>query len=191
MSTSEGRVPRLSREDAQAAAEAAGVPTGYADLSVFQVLLRHPSLARALADALTTLLFRGRLDARRRELVIMRLGWSTGSVYEWTQHWSIAQGFGVAADELLGVRDWERHPGFAAADRAVLAATDETRRDGRISAATWRALEEHLPDVETRIELVAVIGVWGMVAELLRSLEVPLEEGVEPWPPDGVGPDTR
>jgi hypothetical protein len=28
-----------------------------------------------------------------------------------------------------------------------------------------------------------------MVSGFLRSLQVPLEDGVESWPPDGVAPD--
>ena len=109
-----------------------------ADLSVFQVLLRHPSLARALNDLLTALLWRGRLDARLRELVIMRIGWVTGSLYEWTQHWRVATGLGVVEADLVAVRDWKAH-GFGPAERAVLAATDETLATGTISAdtASW------------------------------------------------------
>ena len=35
------------------------------------------------------------------------------------------------------------------------------------------------------LELVVAIGNWRLFSSLLRSLEVPLEEGVAPWPPDG------
>lgn len=41
-----------------------------------------------------------------RELVIMRIGWVTGSVYEWTQHWGVATALGVDQADLLAVRDW-------------------------------------------------------------------------------------
>jgi alkylhydroperoxidase family enzyme len=34
----------------------------------------------------------------------MRIGWLTASDYEWTQHWRVAQGLGVTADDLLGAR---------------------------------------------------------------------------------------
>jgi hypothetical protein len=40
------------------------------------------------------------------------------------------------------------------------------------------------------VELVVAIGNWTLVARLLPSLEVPLEDGVEPWPPDGRTPDS-
>ena len=182
------RVPRLSEEDAKAVAAEHKVIEAYAELAIFQVLLQTPRYAKHLSDTLTDLLFRGALDMRLRELIIMRLGWVTGSVYEWTQHWRIAQDLGVPADDLVAVREGPLAARWGDAERAVLRATDETVADGAISAETWAALEAVLPTTEERIEVVAVIGCWRMVSSILRSLDVPLEDGVEPWPPDGVAP---
>ena len=182
------RVPMLTREEALAAAEKAGCSPQMAELSIFRILLRQPPVAKAVQDLLIALLFRGTLDARVRELLIMRLGWATGAVYEWTQHWRVARELDVPAEDLLGVRDWRRSDRFDARDRAVLAATDETLADGVISQATWRECCAHLPTEQERIELVGAIGTWRMISSVLRSLEVPLEDGVPPWPPDGAKP---
>ena len=189
--TGSPRVPMLGPEEAKAAAVAAGIPEMVADLSVFRIWLRHPKLARWMNDILMGLLWEGRLDPRLRELVIMRLGWATAAEYEWTQHWRIASGLGVPDADLLGVRDWEHHDGFDPADRAVLAATDETLATGALSPATWSACVEHVSDDhQVLLELVTAIGLWRMVSGILRSLEVPLEEGIASWPPDGTGPVT-
>ena len=188
MSEPEARIPRLPADEARVAAAAAGVPVMMADLSVFQVLLRHPALAGALHAPLSLLLWRGSLDARLRELVIMRIGWATGSVYEWTQHWWVARGLGVSAEDLLGVRDWRAYQGFGPAERAVLAATDEVLDDGAVTAPTWAECEQHVGGPEELLELIAAIGNWRMFSTLLRSLDVPLEEGTDPWPPDGARP---
>ena len=185
----EGRIPRLTRADAGSAAAEAGVPDYVADLSVFQVLLRHGELASRINDLLAQLLFHGRLDARLRELVIMRIGWRTGSVYEWTQHWRIAPQFGVDEADLVRVRDWRDHAAFGPAERAVLAATDEAIGGGAVTEETWRECEVHVPGTEARLELVAAIGLWQMISVLLQTLEIPLEDGLAPWPPDGRVPD--
>ena len=37
-------------------------------------------------------------------------------------------------------------------------------------------------------KLVIAIGNWRLFSALLRSLDVPLEDGVAPWPPDGRAP---
>jgi len=184
----DGRIPRLSIDAATTAAEAAGIPAMMAPLNVFRMLLHHPRLAKALSDLLSTLLWEPKLDPRLRELVIMRLGWATGSVYEWTQHWRIASQLGVSEADIVGVRDWRSHAGYRPADRAVLAATDETMATGIISAATWAECERHIGGVEQLLELVVAIGNWRLFSSMLRSLEVPLEDGVAPWPPDGVKP---
>ncbi len=81
-SMAEGRVPRLPVDQSLAAGEQAGVPAMMAELSIFRVLLHHPPVAKAVFNLLATLLFNSKLDRRLRELVIMRIGWVTGSVYE-------------------------------------------------------------------------------------------------------------
>ena len=183
------RVPGLPPGEAKAAADEAAVPDYMAELSIFQVLLNHPPLARAINDLLATMLWHGALDPRLRELVIMRIGWFTGCDYEWTQHWRVASGLGVAPDDLVGVRDWRAYDGFGPTERAVLAATDDVLRDGAVSAESWAACERELKgDTTVLIELVTAIGAWRMVASILQSLQVPLEEGVSSWPPDGRPP---
>lgn len=182
------RVARLSPEAAKQAAVDAGIPEMMADLSVFQILLHNPNVATALNGMLHSLLWKGSLDARLRELIIMRLGWATGSVYEWTQHWRVALLLGVDEADLVAVRDWRWSERFGPTEQAVLAATDETIETGTISDATWAACAEALGDPTLLVELVVAIGNWRMFSALLRSLDVPLEDGVASWPPDGVSP---
>lgn len=184
----DARVEPLSLEAARKAAAEVGVPEAFAELNIFRVLLRRPRTAKGLADLLVSMLFQGSLPDRLRELVIMRIGWVTGSDYEWTQHWSIAQErFGLAPDDLLAVRDWRDSDRFGPADRAVLAATDETLDTGTLSSETCARCREHL-DGDALVELVAAVGAWRLVSQLTRSLAIPLEDGIGSWPPDGARP---
>ena len=185
----EARVPRLRVDESKAAAETAGVPDYMAELSIFRVMLNHPALARAVHDLLATMLWHGTLDPRLRELIIMRIGWLTACDYEWTQHWRVALGLGVSTDDLLGVRDWQAHAAFGGAERAVLAATDDVVHGGAVSAETWATCERELgADRAMLVEMVTAIGTWRMIATLLGSLEIPLEDGVSSWPPEGQPP---
>ena len=55
-----------------------------------------------------------------------------------------------------------------------------------MSAQTWAECERELgADSAVLIELVTAIGAWRMIASILHSLEVPLEEDVSSWPPEG------
>ena len=174
----------LDPEAAHAAAADAGIPDYVADINVFRVLLRHPPIARCLNDMLVPLLIRGTLDPRRRELVIMRVGWVTGSAYEWGQHFVLGPMFGAPAEDLAAVRDWEPDARFDATDRAILTATDELLAGDPVGDTTWAELTRRLPESEC-IELLMLVGGYQALSGVLRSLDVPLDDGLEIWPPDG------
>lgn len=181
------RIPFLSVEEAKRLGKEHGVPSSMAHLNVFRVMLHHPELAAAVSNLLATLLYKANtLDLRLRELIIMRIAWRTGSVYEWTQHWRVAEALGIDGESVVAVRDWQGVEGLSDADRAVLAATDETIDTGRISDATWEACCAHLSSEAERIELVLAISNWRLFSEMFQSLRIPLEEGVDHWPPDGL-----
>lgn len=182
-----GRSGMLTPAEAERAAVRAGVPGPLARLNVFRVLLGSEKLARAESDLLLALLGAESLDHRVRELVIMRIAWTTGSSYEWAQHWQVATGLGVEPADLLGVRNPEAYPGFRPIERVALAATDDCTATGAVSPATMADLRAHF-DQPALLELVCAIGLWSMVSTLVRTMEVPLEDGLTPWPPDGVGP---
>ncbi|MDE1008617.1 MAG: hypothetical protein OSB38_23375, partial [Paraburkholderia fungorum] len=91
-------------------------------------------------------------------------------------------------DVLLACRSWESSTVLTPADRAVLRATDETMETGRISAAIWAECERHITSTEARLELVVAIGNWRMFSQLLLTLAIPLEEGIQDWLPDGQRP---
>ncbi|WP_292988381.1 carboxymuconolactone decarboxylase family protein [Mycobacterium sp.] len=183
------RVPMLDPDQARLRAAECGLPAEMADLSVFRVALHQPSLAVALYGMLEALLFNGALDARIRELIIMRIGWVTGSEYEWTQHWRIATLLGVASDDLLAVRDWQSSNRLGHVERAVLAATDDVVRDGVVAEENWAACHKAFKaDHAVLVELVGAIANWRLFSILLRSLNIPLEAGTDSWPPDGRAP---
>ncbi len=183
------RVAMLSVEDAVATAKELGIRESMAKVNAYRMLLNNPQLAVGMNELLTTLLFTNKtIDVRLRELLIMRIGWVTGSTYEWTQHWRFAEAVGLPPEDVVGVRDWRNYDGFDAADRAVLAAVDDTLKHGKISDAVWRECAAHVGGPAELVELVVAIGHWTMFSQLLRSLEIPLEDGVEAWPPDGRKP---
>ena len=181
------RIPLLSVEEATRIGKEHGVPSSMVHLNVFRVMSHHPDLAAAVSNLLATLLYKGnKLEERLRELIIMRIAWSTGSVYEWTQHWRVAKRLEIDAASVMAVRDWQKAACLNAADKAVLAATDETIDVGRISDPTWIACCEHLASEAERIELVLAISNWRLFSEMFQSLRIPLEEDVDHWPPDGL-----
>jgi len=182
------RIDLLDTETAHKAAESVEMITAFADLNIFKALLHRPKTAKALADLLVSLLFGGELDDRLRELVIMRIGWATGSDYEWTQHWSIAQKqFGCSEKDLLELRDWKASGHYGDEEKAVLEVTDQLLETGDAS----KAAIDHCLTLFGRnatVELVTAVGAWRLVSKFTKALEIPLEDGINSWPPDGKRP---
>lgn len=184
----EHRIEMLSPEAAVAKAVELGVPEPVAALNIFRTLFHRPQTAKALNDLLMSLLFASEIGHRRRELIIMRIGWATGSEYEWTQHWPLAQQmFECTEAELLALRDWENADCFDDVDRAILRATDELLGPGDLSDATWKACYAGLGR-DAAIDMVTAIGTWSLISKVARGLRVSLEDGVAGWPPDGLAP---
>ncbi len=182
---SKERVEMLSAEASLEVAEEIGCHEAVAKLNVFRTMFHRPKTAKAISDLLLSLLMDAALEHRLRELVIMRIGWMTGSDYEWTQHWPLAQElFGCQRDELLALRDWRAADCFDERDHAVLAATDELLETGDLCDDSWARCEALLGR-DASVDLVAAVGTWSLISTLARGLRVPLEEGVESWPPDG------
>ena len=94
----------------------------------------------------------------------------------------------LTEDELEAVKDWRQAECFDAADRAVLAATDDTLSDGCISADTWAECAAALKTEEELLELTGAIGAWRVISQIARSIELQLEDGVASWPPNGQAP---
>jgi alkylhydroperoxidase family enzyme len=111
------RVPMVSLERAHELGEAMGLPARRTQSEAFRVLANNPGVARAAYNQLIQLLEHNKFDTGLRELMIMRIGWVTGSAYEWTQHWRVATTAGIPQDDILAVRDWRNSERLTPADK--------------------------------------------------------------------------
>ena len=180
------RVPMIPLERARELGAAMGLPAGRTGSEAFRVVANNPGVARVAFTQLAQLLENNTLDFRLRELMIMRIGWVTGSGYEWTQHWRVATQGGIPAEDLLAVRDWRAADRLHAADKAILAATDECLNGGSISDASWAEVAKHIPDPGQQVEFVVAMGNWLAFSMLFRNLRIPLTPTLTIWPPDGL-----
>jgi alkylhydroperoxidase family enzyme len=144
---------------------------------------------------LMILLSRNTLPLRLREMIVMRIGWRTRSEYQWYQHYQICTTqAGFSDEDVLAIRDW-RNPEHAArlqpADRAMLAAVDDTIDQGGISDEVWAECAQHITEPAMQVEMVMAIGYWIMLSQFFQTFQVPLQEGAKLWPPDGKAPPPR
>ncbi len=140
------RVPMVSLERARELGEAMGMPARRTQSEAFRVVANNPGVARVAFGQLMQLLENNKFDTRLRELMIMRIGWVTGSVYEWTNHWRVATTAGIPPEDILAVRDWRNSERLTQADKAILAATDECLAGKSISDAAWAEVAKHVTE---------------------------------------------
>jgi len=122
-----------------------------------------------------SLMTKGKLNSRLREIAILRNARVSGALYEFTQHVPIAKSVGVSDEQLKAVDDWEKASCFDDLDKLVLRFTDEIAGGVKGRKETLDALARYLAPGEI-VELIMAIGFWGMVARILETTEVDLEE---------------
>ncbi|MDE2561208.1 MAG: carboxymuconolactone decarboxylase family protein [Sphingomonadales bacterium] len=145
-------------------------------LNIFRTLVHAPDALRAfLAWGSHVLSKKNSLDARLREIVILRTGFLCGSGYEFTQHTRIGLNAGITADEIEAIKAGPSAAGWSALDRAALSACDELVRDHFVTDATWAALAGL--GERGRMDLVFTVGQYTQVSMMLNSFGVQLDEG--------------
>lgn len=150
-------------------------------LNIFRTLGQHPRLLKRFNLFGGLLLSEGLLPAREREIVILRVGWRSGSVYEFGQHTLIGQAVGLTADEVRRLALPADDGGWQGLDAVLVTFADELCATNDVSDATWKELEGHFGPAEV-VELLVVAGFYRLVSGYLRAARVPLDDGVPGWP---------
>ena len=185
--TANASTPLLPTDEARTAGLAAGIPERVAQANIMRFALRHPRVAEVFAGMIDVAVLHGSLDARLREIAILRVGWRIGSVYEWSNHVGVARGVGLSDAEILAVRTADDRV-LSDADRLVIRVVDEVLEDTRVSDATLAAARAEVGDGDELLELVTIPAFYRAIGTMLLTFSVPLEDGLVPWGPDGVGP---
>jgi alkylhydroperoxidase family enzyme len=131
-----------------------------------------------LADLLLSILGEQELEARLRELAILRIARLRQARYEWDQHVVIAATAGVRAEQIESIAKGEiAIPCFGPLERLVLDAATELVEDGSVSHATVARLSREFPPRQI-VELLLACGVYEALAKLMNALGLDPESAV-------------
>lgn len=170
------RIPPLPPEERDEAARELLERLGPAgEYNIFTTLARHPRLFKRWS-AFGGVLLSGELPARDRELLILRTAHRCGADYEWAHHLDIAARAGLSDEEVERVGRGPDAPGWSGLDAALVRAADELHEQQVIADETWGTLAAHY-DERQLIEVCMVVGQYHLVAFVLRSLGVEVEDG--------------
>jgi AhpD family alkylhydroperoxidase len=145
--------------------------------NVVGTLMHHPALAGPFLAYNNVLLQKPALDARLRELMILRVAWRARSRYELVQHARLAQRLGVTAGEIAAVAGNARAE-WTALESAALDATDQLVDRYRVDDETWGRLAEHL-DERQLVELVFVVGTYVGLAMAFNSFGLQVDPDLQ------------
>src|SRR5215469_11743944 len=74
-------LPLLPSDQSGVLAEKVGVGHSLGTANIFRAMLNSPSAAAAFYGGIDALMFHNKVKHRTRELIILRIGWRTGSEY--------------------------------------------------------------------------------------------------------------
>jgi alkylhydroperoxidase family enzyme len=141
-------------------------------------MLHHPALAGPWLAYNNVLLWSPTLDARLRELMILRVAWRTRSEYEWAQHVKLGESCGVTRDDVEALASGKDARRWSPLEQDLLAATDQLLDRSRIDDETWQRLAERL-DERQLVEVVFVVGTYTCLAMAFNSFGVALDPGLD------------
>jgi len=180
-------LPEAEWDDETRAILEAILGMGSEPLNIFTTLARHPKLLKRWLVFGNSLLIKGILGGRERELAILRTGWNCRSEYEFGQHVVIGRREGITDAEIVRLTAGPDEDGWDDLDAVVLRSADELHADQRISDATWSVLTGYYDDAQI-IELIMTVGQYHLVAMTLNSAGVQLDEGVPSFSDLGLDP---
>ena len=174
-------LPLLSVDESAQLGEKLGIDRVFATSNVFRALLHSQSATAGFYGVVNALLFHNKVAARTRELIILRIGWRTGSEYVFCNHVRFCRDLGIPDEDVLGVGDPERCRAYSRIDRAVIQLADELHEHAEVTRSTWAVLENAFASDEL-VELLLTAGFWRMAAGFVKSAKIPLDKGVLSWP---------
>jgi len=143
-------------------------------INLLKALAHSPKICRDWNRLGITLLLKGKLSPKLRELAILRVGNLAKANYEWAKHVPMAFAAGANHKQIDALSGWMDSDEFNEQERAVLRYTDEVSQNIRASDDTFSGIREFLTEQEI-IELTVTIGYYGMVCRTLEALQIELE----------------
>jgi alkylhydroperoxidase family enzyme len=147
--------------------------------NIFRMMAHAPALMPGIMELTGAVLYRAKLDPVLRELVILRVGHLCGSSYEVAQHRKIAQAIGLPQAKIDGTALDADPALYVGNELLVLRMTEQVVRKVKADDELFAALTTALGH-ELTMELLVVIGLYVMLAQVLENTEVALEEGGGP-----------
>jgi alkylhydroperoxidase family enzyme len=160
-------------------------PSSPKGLNLMGTLAIHPDVTTAYNHLISHALYFTTITPRQRELLILRVAHLRDAAYEWAQHVYQASVVGISPEEVARIRTGAAADGWLSIERALLEAADELVAGAGIGDATYAELSKEL-DTQQVMDVVFTVGVYDVLAMVLRTFEVELDDDLRDYA--GPGP---
>jgi len=158
------------------------MPPGIPPLALFTTLARVPRIYDRFRAG--SLLDRGPVSLRHREIVINRTCGRCGCAYEWGVHVAFfGERVALTPEQVRAtVRGEAAHPTWSDEERLLIRMVDELHDSANLSDEVWGALAATF-SVEQIFELIALVGFYHTVSFFANGLRLTPEHYGVPFPP--------
>lgn len=165
----------------QITAVRAGASGRRAPAEVYVRMFNNPGVAKAVAHLGEHLRFHGVLPDRARELAVLRFAVREQVGYEWSHHQHAARQAGIDQTVMAQLLRSGVPTGLDDPDLAVVEAVDATIGRRSMPEPVHQRLVAAFGEAGA-VEVVALCGLYSLMADMVRAFEIGLEAGL-PEPP--------
>jgi 4-carboxymuconolactone decarboxylase len=146
----------------------------------FSVLMHSPPIAGAINQVVDAIRKDGKLEKRLYELIVLITVRHASAAYAWAVHEPLGRAAGLSGDVVNALKAG-RSPDFEKADeKAIYQAVTELLKTNKLSDAAYQALIQQF-GLRDSIEIIACVGLYGMVGSVINAFEVPTPNGEKPF----------
>lgn len=145
----------------------------------FQMLMHHPIVAERVAALGEVLRFQSSLKGDDRELAILAAGREVGALYEWAAHEPLGLKEGTRPEAIDVLRHNKPTTGLTPREALIIDTARALYHEHTLSDDHYARAESELGR-QGLIELVTLVGYYGMIGFVLNTFDVDLPAGVAP-----------
>jgi 4-carboxymuconolactone decarboxylase len=148
-------------------------------LNIFGMLAHAPTAFEPVVSFGGSVLTALKLDPKLRELAVLQVARETECEYEWVQHVDVGRHVGLTDRQIAGVREgrFGDRDCFSELEQAVLEFTGAVVRGPRVDERVYSAVADRISPREL-VELLLTIGNYLMIARLMTTLELDIDDPV-------------
>lgn len=146
--------------------------------NAFSMIAHAEGLAPSTFDFVNAVFAGMTLEARLRQVAILRVGHLCNSAYEVHHHEKAGRAAGLTREEMDALKPGGNLEALGERERAVAAFAEEMTRDIRVSDRSFAAVRAFLTDRQV-VELGMVTGFYNMISRMLETFDIDIEKKKE------------